>query len=152
MTLICLCIPTLTLQGRTRTTSFKSISILLFVCETPWNRWNVETFPPPGEIRLRRERLGAAMQEHNTAVALAKPPSQSQGASPVASIAGDDMRDAWSCPLPNEIFEVGSQGQDEDIAGLGVAIALGKLLSAGCTPVRQVSHTADPLPLCLSPH
>jgi hypothetical protein len=76
---------------------------------------------------------------------------QSLDASPVASISGD-MRDAWSCPLPNEVFEVGSQGQDEDIAGLGVAIALGKLLSAGCTPVRQVSHTADPLPLCLSPH
>ena len=76
---------------------------------------------------------------------------QSLDASPVASIAGD-MRDAWSCPLPNEVFEVGSQGQDEDIAGLGVAIALGKLLSAGCTPVRHVSHTADPLPLCLSPH
>ena len=34
------------------------------------------------------------------------------------------MRDAWSCPLPNEIFEVGSQGPGEDIAGLGVAIAL----------------------------
>ena len=88
------------------------------------------------------------MEEDNTA---APSPRLGQDPSPVASIAGD-MRDAWSCPLPNEVFEVGSQGQDEDIAGLGVAIALGKLLSAGCTPVRHVSHTADPLPLCLSPH
>jgi len=44
------------------------------------------------------------------------------------------MRDAWSCPLPNEIFEVGSQGPGEDIAGLGVAIALGQLLSEPHTP------------------
>mgnify|MGYP004268983857 FL=1 len=89
------------------------------------------------------------MQEHNTAVALAKPPSQSQGASPVASIAGDDVRDAWSCPLPNEIFEVGSQGRDEDIAGLGVAIALGKLISVWYTPVRHASRAPDPS-LCAS--
>jgi hypothetical protein len=88
------------------------------------------------------------MEEDNTA---APSPRLGQDASPVASIAGD-MRDAWSCPLPNEVFEVGSQGQDEDIAGLGVAIALGKLLSVGCTPVRHVSHTSDSLPLCLSPH
>ena len=66
---------------------------------------------------------------------------QSQGASSVASYVGDD-RDAWSCPLPNEIFEVGSQGQDEDIAALGVAIAL-RNHHAWCTPVRHASQTLD---------
>ena len=64
---------------------------------------------------------------------------QSQGASSVASYVGDD-RDAWSCPLPNAIFEVGSQGQDEDIAALGVAIAL-RNHHAWCTPVRHASQT-----------
>ena len=92
------------------------------------------------------------MLQPHTAAALAELPSQSQGASPVASIAGDDMRDAWSCPLPNEIFEVGSQGPGEDIAGLGVAIALGQLLSEPHTPARHASQISDSLPLCLSPH
>jgi len=64
----------------------------------------------------------------------------------------DDMRNAWSCPLPNEIFEVGSQGHAEDVAGLGVAIALGQLLSEPHTPARHASQILDPLPLCLSPH
>ena len=62
------------------------------------------------------------------------------------------MRDAWSCPLPNEIFEVGSQGPGEDIAGLGVAIALGQLLSEPHAPARHASQILDSLPLCLSPH
>ena len=76
-------------------------------------------------------------------MAEASPPrrGQSQGASSVASYVGDD-RDAWSCPLPNEIFEVGSQGQDEDIAALGVAIAL-RNHHAWCTPVRHASQTLD---------
>ena len=70
-------------------------------------------------------------------------PSQSQGSSPVAWVAGDEtsdakaLPDAWSCPLPNEIFEVGSQGRDQDIAGLGVAVALSKLLSGWYTPARM---------------
>ena len=76
--------------------------------------------------------------------------SQRQGASPVG--VGDDTREAWSCPPPNEIFTVGSQGQDEDIAGLGVAIALHRLLAAGSTPARHASDPLDPVPLCLPPH
>ena len=77
---------------------------------------------------------------------------ESQGASPVALSVGDDTREAWSCPLPNEIFTVGSQGQGEEIAGVGVAIALHRLLAAGSTPARHESQTLDPVPLCLPPH
>ena len=78
--------------------------------------------------------------------------TQSLGDLPVASRVADDTREAWSCPLPNEIFTVGSQGQDEDIAGLGVTIALHKLLAAGSTPARHASQPLDPVPLCLPPH
>ena len=63
-----------------------------------------------------------------------------QGASPVALSVGDDTREAWSCPPPNEIFTVGSQGRDEEIAGVGVAIALHRLLAP--TPAR---HASQPL-------
>ena len=77
---------------------------------------------------------------------------ESQGASPVALSVGDDTREAWSCPLPDEIFTVGSQGQDEDIAGLGVAVALHRLLAAGSTAARHASQPVDPIPLCLPPH
>ena len=65
--------------------------------------------------------------------------NESQGASPVALSVGDDTREAWSCPLPNEIFTVGSQGRDEEIAGVGVAIALHRLLAQGSTPARHAS-------------
>ena len=65
--------------------------------------------------------------------------SESQGASPVALSVGDDTREAWSCPLPNEIFKVGSQGRDEEIAGVGVAMALHRLLTQGSTPARHAS-------------
>ena len=78
--------------------------------------------------------------------------SESQSASPVALSVGDDTREAWSCPLPNEIFTVGPQGQGEDIAGLGVAIALHRLLAAGSTTARHASQPLDPVPLCLPPH
>ena len=78
--------------------------------------------------------------------------SEGQGASPEALSVGDDTRGAWSCPLPNEIFTVGSQGQGEDIAGLGVTIALHKLLAAGSTPARHASQPLDPVPLCLPSH
>ena len=78
--------------------------------------------------------------------------NEGQGASLVALSVGDDTRKAWSCPLPNEIFTVGSQGQDEDIAGLGVAIALHRLLAAGSTQARHASQHLDPVPLCLPPH
>ena len=78
--------------------------------------------------------------------------NESQGASPVALSVGDDTREAWSCPLPNEIFTVGSQGQGEDIAGLGVTIALHKLLAAGSTPARHASQPLDPDPPCPPPH
>ena len=78
--------------------------------------------------------------------------SEGQGASPVALSAGDDTRQAWSCPPPNEIFTVGSPGRDEEFAGVGVAVALHRLLAAGSTPARHESQTLDPVPLCLPPH
>ena len=77
---------------------------------------------------------------------------ESRGASPVAMSVGDDTREAWSCPLPDEIFTVGSQGKDEDIAGVGVAIALHRLLAPGSTAARHASQPLDPVPLCLPPH
>eukprot|EP00964_Phaeocystis_antarctica_P128020 scaffold91746_cov59-Phaeocystis_antarctica.AAC.1 len=46
----------------------------------------------------------------------------------------DSLRCAWSCPLSNEIFQVEPQGPEEEVAGLGVAIALGKLLSEWSDP------------------
>ena len=67
-------------------------------------------------------------------------PSEEQGASAVAMSVGDDTRGAWSCPLPNEIFPVGSQGRDEEIAGVGVATALHRLLALGSTPARHASQ------------
>ena len=65
--------------------------------------------------------------------------TQSLGDLPVASRVADDTREAWSCPLPNEIFKVGSQGRDEEIAGVGVAMALHRLLVPGNTPVRHAT-------------
>ena len=58
----------------------------------------------------------------------------------------DSLRYAWSCPLSNEIFQVEPQGPEEEVAGLGVAIALGKLLSEWSDPVRRLSN----LSLCRS--
>ena len=78
--------------------------------------------------------------------------SESKGATPEALSVEDDTREAWSCPLPNEIFTVGPQGQGEDIAGLGVAIALHRLLAAGSTAARHASQPLDPVPLCFLPH
>ena len=78
--------------------------------------------------------------------------SEGQGATPEALSVEDDTREAWSCPLPNEIFTVGPQGQGEDIAGLGVAIALHRLLAAGSTAARHASQPLNPVPLCLPPH
>jgi len=52
--------------------------------------------------------------------------NESQGASPVALSVGDDTREAWSCPLPNEIFTVGSQGRDEEIAGVCCVLRQGE--------------------------
>ena len=72
--------------------------------------------------------------------------------SPVALSVGDDTRDAWSCPLPNEIFTVGSPGRDEEFAGVGVAMALHRLLALGSTPARHASQPLDPAPPCLPPH
>ena len=80
-------------------------------------------------------------------VLLTPRPSRSLGGSLVAPRLGEDERAAWSCPLPNEVFTVGTQGQGEDIAGHGVAIALGKLLSSEwCTPVRHASRILNSLP------
>jgi hypothetical protein len=97
-----------------------------------------------GTDRLQKEAEKVARESPQRArMAFPSPPrrGQSQGASSVASNVGDD-RDVWSCPLPNEIFEVGSQGQDEDIAALGVATALLNH-HAWCTPVRHASQTLD---------
>ena len=68
--------------------------------------------------------------------------SEGQGASPVALSVGDDTREAWSCPPPNEIFTVGSQGRDEEIAGVGVAIA--RLHFTGFLPPRRRGMRANP--------
>ena len=78
--------------------------------------------------------------------------TQSLGDLPVASRVADDTREAWSCPLPNQIFEVGSQGEDEDLAARGIAIALSRLLSVWSTPVRRASQPLDSVPRRLSPH
>lgn len=48
--------------------------------------------------------------------------------SPAAAAASPWSRDAWSEPLPTEIFTVEPQGPELDAAGLGVAIALEALL------------------------
>jgi len=74
------------------------------------------------------------------------------GASPVALSVGDDPRDALSCPLPNEIFTVGSPGRDEEFAEVGVAMALHRLLALGSTPARHASQLLDPAPPCPLPH
>ena len=48
--------------------------------------------------------------------------------SPAAAAASPWSRDAWSEPLPTEIFTVEPQGPELDAAGLGVAIALEALM------------------------
>ena len=73
-------------------------------------------------------------------------PSEGHEASPVALSVGAGSREAWSCPPPNEIFTVGSQGRDEEIAGVGVAVALHRLLVPGSTPVRHASQPLYPVP------
>ena len=78
--------------------------------------------------------------------------SEGQGAPPVELSAGDDTRQEWSCPPPNEIFTVGSPGRDEEFAGVGVAVALHRLLAAGSTAARHASQPLDPVPLCFLPH
>ena len=45
-----------------------------------------------------------------------------------AAAASPWSRDAWSEPLPTEIFTVEPQGPELDAAGLGVAIALEALM------------------------
>ena len=49
------------------------------------------------------------------------------------------LRCAWSCPLSSERFEVEPQGPEAEVAGLGVAVALRKLLSSWTDPVRRLS-------------
>ena len=49
------------------------------------------------------------------------------------------LRCAWSCPLSSERFEVEPQGPEAEVAGLGVAVALRKLLSNWTDPVRRLS-------------
>ena len=102
--------------------------------------------------RSREPTLPAADQPCRGMLPSSPLRSERQGASPVALSEGDDTRDAWSCPPPNEIFTVGSQGRDEEIAGLGVAVALHSRLTAGGTPARHASQPLDPVPLCLPSH
>ena len=47
---------------------------------------------------------------------------------PASPVASPWSRDAWSEPLPTEIFTVEPQGPELDAAGLGVAIALEALM------------------------
>ena len=47
---------------------------------------------------------------------------------PASPAASPWSRDAWSAPLPTEIFTVEPQGPELDAAGLGVAIALEALV------------------------
>ena len=49
------------------------------------------------------------------------------------------LRCAWSCPLSSERFEVEPQGPEAEVSGLGVAVALRKLLSSWTDPVRRLS-------------
>ena len=55
---------------------------------------------------------------------------------PKASSA-DDLRDAWSNPLPKDLFQVESQGEELDACTYGVGCALATLLSTMYEPVRQ---------------
>jgi len=52
----------------------------------------------------------------------------------------DSLQCAWSCPLSRETFEVEPQGPGEEVAGLGVAIALRRQLSDRNHPVRRLSN------------
>ena len=51
----------------------------------------------------------------------------------------DSLQCAWSYPLSRETFEVEPQGPGEEVAGLGVAIALRRQLSDRSDPVRRRS-------------
>ena len=50
------------------------------------------------------------------------------------------LRFAQSCPQTGEILQVEPQGPGEEIAGLGVAIALRRQLSDRSDPVRRRSN------------
>lgn len=52
----------------------------------------------------------------------------------------DSLQCAWSYPLSRETFEVEPQGPGEEVAGLGVAIALRRQLSDRNDPVRRRSN------------
>jgi hypothetical protein len=64
----------------------------------------------------------------------------------------DSLRHAWSCPLSEDIFQVEPQGPEEEIAGLGVAIAFGNLLSEWSDPVRRLSSLNLRRSLCTDSH
>ena len=59
------------------------------------------------------------------------------------------QRCAWSCPLSSERFEVEPQGPEAEVAGLGVAVALRKILSDSTDLVRRLSSLSLP---SVSPH
>ena len=80
-----------------------------------------------------------------SAGAPSRPGGQPRMQSPPGSVSSDPLeadrlRYAWSCPLSDEIFQVEPQGPGEEVAGLGVAIALGKLLSEWSDPVRWLPN------------
>ena len=62
------------------------------------------------------------------------------------------LRCAWSCPLSSERFEVEPQGPEAEVAGLGVAVALRKLLSNWTDPVRRLSSLSLRRFLRIGPH
>ena len=63
--------------------------------------------------------------------------------SPASGDAPEDLRDAWSAPLPREVFEVQSLGPERDAAALGVSIALCYLVQEGYRPVSRTLRNAS---------
>ena len=70
---------------------------------------------------------------------------------PKASSA-DDLRDAWSNPLPKDLFQVESQGEELDACTYGVGCALATLLSTMYEPVSSLLNLRRAAQLCAELH